>query len=73
MLLEDGNKRVTLESIWKCSAVNHTTLVSNSCCLGELYCHLLMQLALANLPQGTYNGSPIFRPLLEEIHKRAEM
>lgn len=73
MLLGDGSKRVTSESIWKCSAVNQTTPVSNSCCLDELYCHLLMQLALASPPQGTYNGSPVFKPLLEEIHKRAEM
>lgn len=73
VLSGDGSKRVTSEPIWKHSALNQTTLVRNSCCLGELYCHLLMQLALANQPQGTYNGSPVFKPLLEEIHKRAEM
>ena len=39
MLLGDGRKRVTLEPIWKQSALNQTTLVSNGCCLGELYCH----------------------------------
>lgn len=48
-------------------------LECNSCCLRACQCYLLMQLSAVEPPQGRHFKSSVFKHLLDEIHKRADM